>query len=167
MFVNSVENLSLQIWIYVVTQIETFKHSNNRALSTIYHTIFSRNHNSFEAKNHPAFQICSALNHNVVVTMHCQILYYLGYSSFPPTFFWTFSDCSHCLSPRCYQQSLVQSWLEKEWEECVWSWESFIDSTNHPFSGPYNNWWQPKWDSHEAWCYHWGNWSNVPCPEGR
>lgn len=84
MSVNSVENLSLRIWLCVVTQIETFKHSNNRALFTIYHTFFSRNHNSFEAKNHPAFQICSALNHNVVVTMHCQFLYYIGYPRFPP-----------------------------------------------------------------------------------
>lgn len=55
------------------------------------------------------------------------------------------SDCSVCLTSRCHQQSPVQSWWEKEWEECVWSWESIADSSIHPFNGPHNSWRQQEW----------------------
>lgn len=55
----------------------------------------------------------------------------------------------------------------KEWEECVLSFESFTDSFNHSFDGPHNSQWQPEWGRRGAEAHHWGNWSNVPCPEGR
>ncbi len=74
---------------------------------------------------------------------------YIGYPPLPHT--WvdfinvSIADLPLCLPPCYYQQSPVQSWLEKEWEECVWSWESFIESSNHPFHGPCNGWWQREW----------------------
>lgn len=36
------------------------------------------------------------------------------------------SDLSLCLPPCYYQQSPVQSWLEKEWEECVCEAQSLL-----------------------------------------
>lgn len=35
--------------------------------------------------------------------------------------------------------------LVKEWEECVWRWESIADSSIHPFNGPHNSWRQQEW----------------------
>lgn len=58
---------------------------------------------------------------------------------------WTsISDCSVRLASCCHQQSPVQSWLEKEWEECVWRWESIADSSTHPFNGPRRIWRQQE-----------------------
>lgn len=95
---------------------------------------------------------------------------YIGYSPLPYTwvdFIDVSTDLSLCLPPSCYQLSPVQSWLENEREECVRNWESFIESSNHPSQGSCNGWWQQQWAGRELRCYHWGNWSNVPCPDGR
>lgn len=54
------------------------------------------------------------------------------------------SDCSVRLPSCCHQQSQVQSWLDKEWEECAWRWESDADSSNHPFHGPRVSWRQQE-----------------------
>lgn len=54
------------------------------------------------------------------------------------------------LTSCCHQQSPVQSWLGKEWEECVRGWESTADSSIHPFNGSHRSWRQQEWSRRKS-----------------
>lgn len=145
--VNTKESLSLQIWKHVATRIETFQHNDDRGSFKMYHVFQGKSLKCSESQ-------CSKVKAEKNL-LHCGFLYYMDYPPLPHI--WvdfmniSVSHTAHFVSHHTdYQQSPAQSWLEKEWEECVLSWESFIDSFNHPISGPYNSWWQPECGSHEA-----------------
>lgn len=59
-------------------------------------------------------------------------------------------------SPRLVRERVGRMWI-KLWE--------FFNHSTPLFHDLCIDWWQGKWGV--VWCHHWGNCSNVPCPEGR